>query len=145
MCNSEYRLVLKCLPPLVLAAVAAAGAAGCKRSASEGPPAVRRADASGLALPASPCRTDTDCMLVDEGCCGCREGGRRVAIVSARLGDWQRARRCEEVMCIQSVSVDPSCAETARARCAAGRCEVGVSPESSRPGSADAHPVPIPQ
>src|SRR5262245_59845594 len=86
MCNLEYRIILKWLPPLALAAVAAVGAASCKRSTSEPPSAVRRADASGpVALPAGPCRTDAECALVDEGCCSCREGGRRVALLSARL------------------------------------------------------------
>src|SRR2546429_9260781 len=36
------------------------------------------------APPAGPCRADADCGLVDDGCCGCNEGGRRTAMLAAR-------------------------------------------------------------
>jgi len=84
------------LPVVALATglCAALGATGCKRSSPEPPAAVRPLDAGAPLLPAGPCSADGDCALVDEGCCGCNEGGRRVAILSARMGEWQRARRC---------------------------------------------------
>src|SRR5256885_12870315 len=68
---------------------------GCKRPATErsvepppggSAPAGSAPAGSATAVPAAapapapsgPCQAAGDCALVDEGCCGCNEGGRRM-------------------------------------------------------------------
>jgi hypothetical protein len=76
-------------------------------------------DAAPTAV-ASACKSDADCELVDEGCCGCNEGGKRIAVLKGQAPK----RNCEGTMCPQMISNDPSCLGVARAYCKAGKCEL---------------------
>ena len=82
-------------------------------------PAPIHPDAAAPAQTAA-CKSDGDCVLVDEGCCGCTGGGKRIAMLRSQV----QQRNCEAVMCPQIMSNDPSCLDVARAYCKAGRCEI---------------------
>jgi hypothetical protein len=68
----------------------------------------------------STCKNDADCELVNEACCGCNEGGKRIAVLKGQAP----RRNCEGTMCPQMISNDPSCLGVARAYCKAGKCEL---------------------
>src|SRR5262245_7964438 len=88
---------------------------GCSTKQS---PAPMHVDGPAQALTA--CKTDGDCELVDEGCCGCTAGGKRIAVLKGHAPK----RNCEDVMCAQVMSNDPSCFGIARAYCKAGVCAI---------------------
>ena len=67
----------------------------------------------------SACKSDADCELVDETCCNCNEGGRRIAVLKGHAPK----RDCSGIMCPQMMSNDPSCLPQARAYCRASKCE----------------------
>ena len=48
--------------------------------------------------PVAQCTQDSDCVLVDEGCCGCRSGGRMIAIHSSQQAEHKSnlQRKCSE-------------------------------------------------
>jgi hypothetical protein len=85
------------------------------------------------------CKSDDDCMIVDD-CCSCGAGGGRIG-VSAQARSAVEARRVEAcstddsvtspdarrvtpVKCTEVVRTDGSCAPNARAACRAGVCRV---------------------
>ena len=120
----------------LVALVVGGGWAGCARGASRGPSSGADAPPAAAAPTtggASACVAQADCVLVQEGCCACSEGGRRIALLATRRAAYESARRCDEVMCAQAVSADPSCAPGASARCVAGRCVVEGGVEGGRP------------
>jgi hypothetical protein len=82
------------------------------------------------------CKVDTDCALVDEGCCGCNAGGKKVAIAASAstLYDQEHKQSCGGTMCPAVMSNDPSC--HADAACEAGKCV--AKPRAA--GSGDAPP-----
>jgi hypothetical protein len=77
----------------------------------------------------SSCKSDADCELVDETCCNCNEGGRRIAVLKGHAPK----RNCEGIMCPQMISNDSSCLPQARAYCKAAKCEIsGVNDQNLR-------------
>jgi hypothetical protein len=68
----------------------------------------------------SACKNDSDCELVDASCCGCNEGGKRIAVLKGHAPK----RDCSGIMCPQMISNDPSCLAVTRAYCKAGACEI---------------------
>ncbi len=82
-----------------------------------------------LAPAGDPCKADGDCVLIQEGCCSCNEGGRKIAV--AKLGAKKREALIQVqcgggVLCPQVMSEDASC-HGGKAACIAGRC--GVKPK----------------
>ncbi len=61
------------------------------------------------------CETDSDCVKVDAGCCGCNEGGEAIAIHKNEKDSWesQLQKNCTDVFCTQVISNHPSCEKEA--------------------------------
>lgn len=70
------------------------------------------------------CQTDSECVAVSAGCCGCNAGGRSVAINSKYQDYWQSrwTDKCADTMCPAVISKDPSC--TAEPKCVDGMCQL---------------------
>lgn len=73
------------------------------------------------------CTSDEECVLVQAECCGCRNAtGRNTAIAASRsevvAARWVEVCR-PTIICLTSVSDDPSC-EVTETACVAGRCEL---------------------
>ena len=77
-------------------------------------------DAAPAAVASSSCKSDADCELVDETCCNCNQGGRRLAVLKGHAPKHD----CSGTMCPQMMSNDPSCLAVTRAYCKAGKCEI---------------------
>jgi hypothetical protein len=71
------------------------------------------------------CETDSDCVLMPEGCCGCNEGGKQKAVPAKGSEKLETKRKsgCKQTMCSQMISQDPSC--SSRAVCKENRCVLG--------------------
>jgi hypothetical protein len=84
-------------------------------AASRGEPAAPRAGAAE-------CARDSDCVVAKADCCGCAEGGKAVAIprAAAQAHEARQRAGCRDVMCVQSISRDPSCSQVAA--CRRGAC-----------------------
>jgi hypothetical protein len=90
--------------------------------------------------PADNCTTADDCDLA-ETCCGCNNGGHRVAIRKDAMASFTASRdqRCAGVMCAHHISHDPSC--DAEAICGSrNRCR--VAPHMQHESAPPAPPVP---
>lgn len=68
------------------------------------------------------CSRDSECVLVDD-CCGCSQGGQRLAVQSARVADLASAAddACAARRCAPAHPQHHSCRATA-ARCSGGLC-----------------------
>ena len=96
--------------------------AGCGSSKPAGTPGPTPIDPNAP-LPVS-CKVSDDCALV-EACCGCKAGGKQIAIRADAVAGFEASRpqRCGDQMCAQVISTDPSCA--AEATCGQNdRCNV---------------------
>lgn len=70
------------------------------------------------------CARDADCILVQEGCCGCRAGGRNTTI-NRKYGDYWVGRslgKCGETFCQTVMSSHCSCMGEPKLKCLDGRC-----------------------
>jgi hypothetical protein len=72
------------------------------------------------------CRSNADCVLVAEDCCGCTGGGKQKAVPRKEKASHERARqaRCAGTLCPAVMSQDPSCSATS-AVCKEGQCALG--------------------
>jgi hypothetical protein len=79
------------------------------------------------------CKTDADCVAVDDDCCSCNEGGKRRAIPKKQRAAYEKElrKRCQGTMCTEVMSQDATCSQ--RATCNAGICELGDAPADSAP------------
>ena len=72
------------------------------------------------------CQRDSDCVLLQRNCCSCNASGTRQALnkqaAQARLE--KLATECQDTMCAQMISTDPSCEATAKAICLDGKCVI---------------------
>ncbi len=68
------------------------------------------------------CATDADCTTFKDGCCGCNEGGKALAIAKKNADDYDGllAFECGASACAMMISTDPTCKMAAK--CAAGKC-----------------------
>lgn len=68
------------------------------------------------------CKVDSDCIAINDGCCGCSQGGKKQALAKSMAEDEtaKLAVSCAEVMCMQVISNDPSCKKNPI--CLSGRC-----------------------
>jgi hypothetical protein len=71
------------------------------------------------------CKTDADCVVVPDDCCGCNQGGKQRAIAKKKKDGYEkdRKKRCGDTQCMEMISQDPSCSQ--HAMCGAGICELG--------------------
>jgi len=68
------------------------------------------------------CTKDLDCASIKVDCCDCNQGGKRKAVTKSSV-ETENERLlidCNDVVCLQMVSEDPSC--TKKAVCRTGRC-----------------------
>ncbi len=68
------------------------------------------------------CKTDGDCVLVSDGCCGCANGGKLKTALKREEAKLIAAQKksCADTMCTMVVSSDPSCGK--RVGCVEGVC-----------------------
>ena len=57
------------------------------------------------------CTKDSDCVLVQDGCCGCSMGGSNTAINKLYEEAWniELSSKCANVLCPAVISKNPSC------------------------------------
>ncbi len=72
------------------------------------------------------CSQDSDCVLVQAGCCNCNHGGQNTAINKNHEESYINnvSSECAAVSCIAVISDHPSCSDQAEAKCIENRCEV---------------------
>ena len=70
------------------------------------------------------CQEDSECMLVQEGCCSCNMGGKKVPINSDNTNEYKGGFKCDEVSCLAMMSNDPSCDADANVLCLKGVCSL---------------------
>ena len=72
------------------------------------------------------CEKDEDCALVDEACCSCGSGGKRISINKKNLGVWNQSIKdsCTGVFCPAVISKHPSCRNEAKPKCVKNSCTV---------------------
>lgn len=73
------------------------------------------------------CTTDEDCMIVQDGCCACTEGGKNTAINSDYKAAWDDKilEDCGvDSGCPEVISDDWTCAEDVIAKCVDGKCKL---------------------
>jgi hypothetical protein len=104
------KLLLVVAVALVVGAPRSGGAGGAKKAK----PAA-----------AAECETDSDCVLITDGCCGCNEGGKQKAVPKRDSEKLEKKRKssCKQTMCTMVISQDASC--SARAVCKERTCALG--------------------
>jgi len=70
------------------------------------------------------CVTDEDCIMVDDGCCGCTAGGRATFINRIYEDEWNEKLReeCEGMVCPTVISDHSSC--ILQPECSGGTCQI---------------------
>ncbi len=108
----NYQLILL---PFICAVLMAAHS--CERGKSLPRAVNEKADEAMLV-----CQVDDDCVAVKDNCCGCRQGGKQIAIAKKSEEAWedQLSKRCGDIFCAQVISNDASCSQ--KAHCDQGRC-----------------------
>ncbi len=79
------------------------------------------------------CAVDTDCVVVQKGCCSCAMGGDAVVInqQAAAVHPMKRACMTEDVHCPGVINESPAC--TGIPACQAGRCIAVPKPNPQEP------------
>ena len=69
------------------------------------------------------CKTDDECVIVQDGCCSCKNGGKNTAILKTEQQAWQAklSAECADIMCATVISNDKTCYTVAK--CVDGKCE----------------------
>ena len=82
------------------------------------------------------CATDADCATFKDGCCGCNEGGKALAIAKKNLDDYEGllAFECGASACAMMISTDPTCKMTPK--CAGGKCVLDGAAPATGPATA---------
>lgn len=72
------------------------------------------------------CQKDSDCILTNADCCGCRQGGKQRAVLHADLLviEAEQKKQCAHKMCAQVMSKDASCEASTKATCQSGQCRL---------------------
>ena len=62
------------------------------------------------------CIQDSDCTLVNAGCCGCNNGGQKTAVNKYYIGYWNEnlSTSCRDISCPAVISTDMSCSSEAK-------------------------------
>jgi len=127
-CKQEPTIVIKFEPNDLAGAAAKAlmadgGAAAPAGALGKAAPAPAPAPA-----PSTDCKVATDCVAINEDCCGCTAGGKQIAIAAsgAQTHAQGLVKKCQDSMCAQVMSNDPSCHMAPD--CVVGKC-VLVAPK----------------
>lgn len=77
------------------------------------------------------CGTDSDCILAQNGCCDCANGGQDIAINKERVSAFQSRFDCLHVECTEKAT-EPPCASGV-VSCINHKCRyIGEEPSSSK-------------
>lgn len=70
------------------------------------------------------CVQDSDCVSVQQGCCGCYYGGKATAINKKHQDSWKDtiSSQCGQRACLTVISNDPSCFK--EPKCVSGACRL---------------------
>lgn len=68
------------------------------------------------------CETDSDCIIVTDGCCDCNAMGKATTINNKSLEYWkeENAGKCKGTLCFMAISNDPTC--FAKPKCVNNEC-----------------------
>ncbi len=66
------------------------------------------------------CGQDSDCIIAQNGCCDCANGGEDVAISIRHQENFKKRFNCLDIMCTQ-LARDPAC-RTGVVSCIKGKC-----------------------
>lgn len=66
------------------------------------------------------CKTDTDCVYANNGCCDCVNGGEAIAVHKDRIEKFKQRFSCRDIVCTMRGAV-PAC-DSGKARCEKGLC-----------------------
>ena len=53
------------------------------------------------------CGLDTDCVVVQNGCCDCANGGKDIAINKLQLQKFKARFNCDQIMCTMMAAAEP--------------------------------------
>jgi hypothetical protein len=70
------------------------------------------------------CKAAADCVVMQEECCNCANGGKQQAVPKARQASVKAAlqAKCKAAVCTMMMSTDPTCGM--KADCVAGICSL---------------------
>lgn len=73
------------------------------------------------------CNLESDCQILDAGCCGCSQGGKRIVLNKEFATQFIQSLDCghKQIACPQVISTDPSCNQNNHAVCNMGKCGIG--------------------
>ena len=66
------------------------------------------------------CAVDSDCVVAQNGCCDCANGGQDVAVNKDELDDFQSSFNCAAVLCTALGAIPPCGSGTTK--CDLGKC-----------------------
>jgi hypothetical protein len=69
------------------------------------------------------CKKDSDCLLLDQGCCNCNHGGQRISMHYLEVAE-QKPKNCALTMCAAMISNHASCRKQAKSVCSEGVCAI---------------------
>ncbi|MEI6093373.1 MAG: hypothetical protein WCQ47_06795 [bacterium] len=67
------------------------------------------------------CNTDADCIVAENGCCDCANGGADISVNVDKLPEFRQNFSCKNVMCTEKAAV-PACG-SGTISCKANLCE----------------------
>ena len=67
------------------------------------------------------CKSDSDCVKANNGCCDCANGGFDVAVSRERLDELKARFSCEKTLCTMLAKVPPC--GTGYVSCVSGKCK----------------------
>ena len=79
------------------------------------------------------CQQNSDCVVVQNGCCGCNGGGKNIVINKGFLEKYNNKieKECKDTGCVAVISEDPSCRKTTIPVCNNNKCELAVKKEET--------------
>jgi hypothetical protein len=98
-----------CWAGLFLALVFTAGAKNCDEKKT----ATAETGKEVAAIASNACQNDDDCVELNKGCCGCHEGGSKIAVLASKAQEIraQLEAKCKDSVCMQMISKHKSCAQ----------------------------------
>lgn len=95
----------------------------CSGTKTVSPPVTKSVKSQATNTRTADCKTDADCVLIDETCCGCNQGGKKIAVNKTHADNLKITRKdsCLQTVCMQMISNDPSCKQH-HAKCVDNNC-----------------------